>query len=617
MRARCWLAVCIAVSLPLVGCVMGNDAPSGSHPNGTATPTGSGGSAISWQEVVAAGEGAACVLDPFGEWGDFNVLTLAALEMWGTDIEGQVAVGGNAKFTAVTLGLMMTPPDPLRNDLVVGGILDFMSGSVPNGAIAFGAWPGMSPTVTTLAANQGVPLDFTVASMALTQISAALGALPAPGMNLDTTVQTANSDGTRHELLLSGTDVVLNVFTVAAADLSGAYQVTITVPLGSSVLINVSGSSVTLANMHVFLNGVTSSGVLFNLPTASSITIEAVELPGSILAPRAQVSFPHGLIDGQLFAKSLSGGGQINLTLFSGCLPVPPCVPACVGGAVCLESASGYACACPPEYVPPLPNTGHQLIHDCPGQAMSADWLEGNDTVYGYDGNDTIHGGPGDDFLYGGLDRDLLLGNAGLDILYGSSGDDRLQGGDGSDKLNGGPGNDILIGNDLGQSGIDWLEGGDGADYIVVNGNGSVVFPGLSYLRSAWVRDLDEDVIVPRVPSGPEGGAAFRVFHFEPSIDRIGMVGYTCAQLRDFSTVVVEPVALANYCNFGSSGPDSHDAHSGPGALRVSLIAAPDHVFVADITFCEDAGWTLAEMQASAEMILNRCVEVDPAVLGL
>ena len=79
MRARCWLAVCIAVSLPLVGCVMGNDAPSGSHPNGTATPTGSGGSAISWQEVVAAGEGAACVLDPFGEWGDFNVLTLAAL----------------------------------------------------------------------------------------------------------------------------------------------------------------------------------------------------------------------------------------------------------------------------------------------------------------------------------------------------------------------------------------------------------------------------------------------------------------------------------------------------------------------------------------------------------
>ena len=90
------------------------------------------------------------------------------------------------------------------------------------------------------------------------------------------------------------------------------------------MLVNVDGTSDTLHNAGISVNGTTRQKVLFNFPTATSLSISGIAVQGSVLAPRAAVNFSNGTVNGTLIGATFSGSGQLNNYPFTGCLPTAP-----------------------------------------------------------------------------------------------------------------------------------------------------------------------------------------------------------------------------------------------------------------------------------------------------
>jgi len=75
--------------------------------------------------------------------------------------------------------------------------------------------------------------------------------------------------------------------------------------------------------MGIFLSGgITPDRIFYNFYEATSLSVHDIQIEGTVLAPLADLNFPHGLIEGQVVANSSNGAGQFNNLPFSGCLPV-------------------------------------------------------------------------------------------------------------------------------------------------------------------------------------------------------------------------------------------------------------------------------------------------------
>lgn len=151
---------------------------------------------------------------------------------------------------------------------------------------------------------------------------------------------------------LTGTNSGLNVFDVSAADISGKNNLVLDAPTGSSALINVSGSSVSLLNQGFAVQGVDPSKVLFNFTDATSLSLGGIGIYGSILAPSAAVNFSNGQLNGLLVAKSFDGNGQINFAPYKGGLldmaagvPEPATWAMMIGGFGMVGAAMRRRCA--------------------------------------------------------------------------------------------------------------------------------------------------------------------------------------------------------------------------------------------------------------------------------
>ncbi|MEQ3626095.1 MAG: Hint domain-containing protein [Celeribacter sp.] len=142
---------------------------------------------------------------------------------------------------------------------------------------------------------------------------------------------------------------------------------------------------------------------------------------------------------------------------------------------------------------------------------MSAQGVEGNDTIDSGDGNDTVHGDGGHDTIAGGAGNDTIDGGSGHDTMSGGTGDDVIDGGAGHDRIDGGSGNDTLRGGDgddtiSGGSGHDTIDGGAGDDRIdagtgsdsITTGEGSDFVEGGSFggddQTSDIITDFDTDL---------------------------------------------------------------------------------------------------------------------------
>jgi len=251
-----------------------------------------------------------------GAAGDFNVVVFDDYT-GGLDIEGGVAVGGNASFTGFSIGAGLAGGDAL----VVGGDLSLTSGTV--GGDAFYGGTGTAASDVTFANGgsfqSGTPIDFVALAAELGDLSMDLATL------FPTSVTQVAGDG---GLTLAGTDADLNVFTVSESEIEGATSLRIDAPSTSTVLVNVAGADLDFGNFQWTLVGVSANQVLVNLYEATSADLSSVPVKGSLLAPIADMTFSAGDLSGTLVAKSLSGTVEVYDHPYTGVVAECPEEPA-------------------------------------------------------------------------------------------------------------------------------------------------------------------------------------------------------------------------------------------------------------------------------------------------
>jgi len=252
------------------------------------------------------------VADGLGPADGFTIFTIESFQANNTNCTGRVAVGGPATYNNFGVGSALENSDGSRNDLIVAGNLTWNSGQNYNGNVQVTGPVTMNnvgmPNGTV---GEEVDIDFTSAEIELQTLSESLIAVQPNG-------SVSNSGG---QLMLIGSDLDINVFYVSQSDLNPLKGITISVPQGSSVLVNVDHHSMNLKNFQPILVGCTASDVLFNFPVATSVQLRNIVWEGTILAPRASINFNNGQIYGALICRSVQGNGESHHAPFDGSLP--------------------------------------------------------------------------------------------------------------------------------------------------------------------------------------------------------------------------------------------------------------------------------------------------------
>ncbi len=171
----------------------------------------------------------------------------------------------------------------------------------------------------------GNPVDFAAAEADLLAKSDYWAALPANGTS-------ELKWGTVLELI--GTNPVLNVFNVAEFDWESSWDKQITIPTGSTALINIAGLDVDYqgglsVNGSNALNNPAGRNVLYHFPDALTVDNNNIAMIGSLLAPKAHLTLNGGGINGVGIAASAlqKNGGEFHNFTFTGELPFSPPPP--------------------------------------------------------------------------------------------------------------------------------------------------------------------------------------------------------------------------------------------------------------------------------------------------
>ena len=292
--------------------------PASPTPTATNTATTVPSSTATRTPTVTPSPTPACPSTPLGVAAPFNMFMLGNVNQSGSDTEGRMAIGGTATLANYDIGLKLTNSNGTRDDLIVGANVSYNSGQVNNGnAVYVGTGSFTSVNFLHGSYRQGSVMDFTAAGNYLRNASTYWSTLAATGTS------TFQYGG----YTLTGNNAGLNVFTVSGSNLANANQFIINAPAGSTVLINIDGTADRMQNFGFTLNGVNRQGVLFNFYQATTLTLSGIGVEGSVLAPLAAFTFTSGNINGQIIGASLSGQGQTNYYLFTGCLPAPPASP--------------------------------------------------------------------------------------------------------------------------------------------------------------------------------------------------------------------------------------------------------------------------------------------------
>ena len=237
-----------------------------------------------------------------------NVYVIKDATPTGADTEGNMYVGGNLTTSNYSIG-KKDVVDCSQYSLVVRGNV--------TGALVYG---GKAVSTGTISSSNdldcgftrvALPVDFDLLETQVNNLSTSLAALPDNG-----TVSGA--------LTLTGTNATLNVFNITAEQLNTT-QVNVNFPTGSSVVVNVSGTSVNWVNGSVCLNGQCSDSsqadyVLWNMYQATSVYMTGIAIEGSVLAPLATLKGDGGHIAGQVIVQYLTGGLEYHPYYFAGCL---------------------------------------------------------------------------------------------------------------------------------------------------------------------------------------------------------------------------------------------------------------------------------------------------------
>jgi len=245
-----------------------------------------------------------------GEASGYNLMVSGNATLSGSDIEGRAAVGGNVTFAAYSVGTAISAGwTPLGGALVVGGNLSAVGGDVARGSIYVGgSYSG--PSTYTLNSSAGSVTQANMGSGVPVNFSLAMSGLAAKSLSYGAEAETGSSILAWSTMTLWGSARNVNVFNMTASELAAASGLVAVVPAGSRVLVNVSGTSANFSSKGLY--GFVAENTLFNFYQATDLTMVAIGIEGSILAPKANVNFSSGQMNGQLVAKSFTGGGELH-----------------------------------------------------------------------------------------------------------------------------------------------------------------------------------------------------------------------------------------------------------------------------------------------------------------
>ncbi|MCB9737259.1 MAG: choice-of-anchor A family protein [Deltaproteobacteria bacterium] len=248
----------------------------------------------------------------------------------GKDVEGALAVMGDLTMEGFSVGLGIEAPggDDHAQDagepvavLSVGGTFTGTDGEI-YGDGSYGA-DAVTSGVTMMEGGALAQGDLLNPGGRCTLVGDTARFLATAYESTSSVAELHWWDG---NIVLTGTEPDENVFFIDASDpvfAPPSTAITIDVPAGSRVLVNVSGETVAFGNGEFWLaDGVSPGDVLFNFYEATSIAIAQFPFRGSILAPFAAVAYSNGQIFGTLVAGSLDGDVELHLAPFSGTFAV-------------------------------------------------------------------------------------------------------------------------------------------------------------------------------------------------------------------------------------------------------------------------------------------------------
>lgn len=279
-----------------------------------------------------------------GEASNYNLFVFNNYYQKGADVEGRIAVGGNATILdGFGAAQNFKGSNPVDDRMVIGGNLTWKgSGRVYNngvgnglGNIRVGGVADVNaPSVTFNQLNKGdLPFSFAAVEKMLQDKSSYWSTLTPNG----------NAENKWGTLTLSGTNSDLVVFSLNASELiNGANGLNTLkfkdIPSTATVLVNVVGKVVSMTNFGFDLGGLAATNILFNFVDAEVINMGGVGFNANILAPYATMNFGYGQINGSVIAENVGTannpsvmqfnalGGAMDY-LFNGKLPSKPKPP--------------------------------------------------------------------------------------------------------------------------------------------------------------------------------------------------------------------------------------------------------------------------------------------------
>ena len=259
---------------------------------------------------------------------DFNVYTLNNHTQSNVDSEGRVAVGGNATYSNYGIGSHLTT-SLTRPDLIVGGEMNITGGTNAHGNSVIS---DLNNVVNyTMTNNNGVlpqpiqdtPIDFVAQNEYLKCAST----------NWALLTQNGTAQVLFGGLTLIGLDPTLNIFNLNGNNIEGSglslsmlNKIDIVAPIGSTILINISGTNLGFGNYGMFRNGITATGydgqyILWNLYECLTLNAGSTSVKGSLLAPLATYDSGYTNIEGTIMVNNLYGNIEAHNYLFKGTLP--------------------------------------------------------------------------------------------------------------------------------------------------------------------------------------------------------------------------------------------------------------------------------------------------------
>ncbi len=281
--------------------------------------------------------------DIFGLAHNFNALVFGDVQAENGDVDGTFAIGGNATINGGYAVGYVVKGHPIPQ--VFGGTTDrfIIAGDLADGnfgvngnIVVGGTRSGPSRELThgnllrsvspiTFDSNGNVLDDGSGTSFA--DLRAQLIATSEALANLADRGVVTKDLSLPYRADLVGNDPALNVFNVDAADWNRTgSSINISAPAGSTVVVNVSGNAVNLANSGMQLTGVDLERVLFNYSDATSLQTTNFAHLGSVLAPQASGDFNAGSIDGRAVLGghfTSINGFEVHNFHFLGTIPLP------------------------------------------------------------------------------------------------------------------------------------------------------------------------------------------------------------------------------------------------------------------------------------------------------